>query len=155
MKFQKPIAFACVGALALSCAQTHITPYVPKRREYVFKEPDAQTEQAQPPGSLWHPGRGAALLFTDFRAINTNDLVVVQVVENANAQRTADTSVGKDSDASLDVTAFLQAIGAITGKNFEAKAGITSGNHFKGSRRFPRWFAKCSPTATSSSRVIA
>jgi flagellar L-ring protein FlgH len=96
-------------ALAACAAPTHVAQYTPKRRDY--PTPSASAEGGQPgsPGSLWRDGKPASMLFTDARALRENDLVVVRVEEIADAKRSADTDISRDSTASAKVSAFLRA----------------------------------------------
>jgi flagellar L-ring protein precursor FlgH len=94
--------------LALTgCGAAHIGEYVPKRREYKLPSEARNDETPMSPGSLWHDGRPASLLFTDARALRTNDLVVIKVEEVADAHRSADTDLNRDSQAQAQISAFL------------------------------------------------
>jgi flagellar L-ring protein precursor FlgH len=101
------LALALCGLLASSCAAAHINAYKPKRREYAFDTPQAKEDAPQSEGSLWHPGRPASMLFTDARALRVNDLVVIKVEEVADAKRSADTDLSRESTSSAQITAFL------------------------------------------------
>ena len=50
------------------------------------------------------------MLFTDARALRENDLVVVRVEEVADAKRSADTALDRDSETSAQITEFLGAV---------------------------------------------
>jgi flagellar L-ring protein precursor FlgH len=101
------LALSLCALLASSCAATHINAYKPKRREYTLDSPQAKEDQPQSEGSLWHPGRPASMLFTDARALRVNDLVVIKVEEVADAKRSADTDLSRESTSSAQVSAFL------------------------------------------------
>jgi flagellar L-ring protein FlgH len=95
-----------VGSVA-SCGPAHVAKYTPKQRNY---EPSSATQApttAASPGSLWHEGRPASMLFTDARALRVNDLVVIKIEEVADARRSADTDIDRSSQSSAEVTAFL------------------------------------------------
>ena len=95
------------ASLALGCTQAHIGEYTPKRRDYKLPAETKGDEAAASPGSLWHEGRSASLLFTDARALRVNDLVVVKIDEQANAQRTTDTNTDRSSSSDAKIDAFL------------------------------------------------
>jgi flagellar L-ring protein precursor FlgH len=95
------------GLLASSCGTSHIAAYKPKRREYAPDVPTAKMDDPISEGSLWNPGRPASMLFTDARALRVNDLVVIKVEEVADARRSADTDLSRESTSSAQVTAFL------------------------------------------------
>jgi flagellar L-ring protein precursor FlgH len=100
----------CVLTLAfsaLACTQAHISQYTPKRRDYRLPSEGKGDQASASPGSLWHEGRPASLLFTDARALRVNDLVVVKIAEQANAQRTTDTNTTRSSSSAAKVDAFL------------------------------------------------
>jgi flagellar L-ring protein precursor FlgH len=120
----------CVGG----CAATHISAYKPKKREY---EPDtsaAKEDQPQSEGSLWHPGRPASMLFTDARALRANDLVVIKIEEVADAKRSADTDLTRESSSSAQVTAFLGLLDKLKAKGLDPNLNISgsSKSDFKG-----------------------
>jgi len=101
---------AALPALALAlaaCGPSHVSSYVPKRREYAVPAPAARGAAPASPGSLWLDGRPASMLFTDARALRENDLVVVKVEEIADARRSADTDLNRTSQTAASVTAFL------------------------------------------------
>jgi len=91
------------GAAALAfflsgCAASHIASYQPKKREY---EVPAASEASGPSsaGSLW-PGRSPTLLFADERALRENDLLVINIQENADAANGATTDITRSSSMS-------------------------------------------------------
>jgi flagellar L-ring protein precursor FlgH len=118
-----PARLALAAALALSaCAGPgHVAPYTPKKRDY--PAPAASAESAQPasPGSLWRDGKPASMLFTDARALRENDLVVVRVEEIADAKRSADTDLSRDSAASAKLQAFLRAANTLPPSSLDAE----------------------------------
>ncbi len=100
--------------MCVSCAAAHVAPYAPKRRQYEYAEGTASPQNAAASGSLWQPGRPASMLFSDARALRENDLLVVKVEEIADARRSAETDLSRNSKLSADVAAFLAAAGAKT-----------------------------------------
>ncbi len=106
----KPSSLALALAASLGCAPSHIGNYTPKHRQYELPEPSSKSEAAQSPGSLWSESQPASQLFTDARALRVNDLVVVKVEEIADAARTANTDLTRNSSTAAQITEFLGAI---------------------------------------------
>jgi flagellar L-ring protein precursor FlgH len=101
-------ALGLTAVLALGCGPAHIAPYVEKHRD--FETPKgAEAAAASSSGSLWRQGGATAMLFTDARALHESDLVVVKVEEVADAQRSADTQLGRDSSISAEAAAQINA----------------------------------------------
>lgn len=102
-----------VVLILCSCGVKHIDAYVEKHRE-IELPPGAENLGPTSSGSLWRDGRPTSQLFTDARALHEQDLVVVKVEEVANAQRSADTSLGRNSQlsatAEASVNAYLAAL---------------------------------------------
>jgi flagellar L-ring protein precursor FlgH len=116
--------------LLAACGPAHVS-YKPRKRTYT-PPPEAQAaagaEAAKAsPGSLWRAGQGTGQLFTDARAFRLNDLVVVRVEEVADARRSADTKLERETKAGGDLGAFLEVAGTplVDGNgNASAKAGM-------------------------------
>lgn len=134
---RRPIQFLA-AAVALSVlagcpAQTHIGPYVPKKRVYESPTvaPDESTASA---GSLWQDRGAASMLFTDARALRENDLVIVKIEEIADAKRNADTEVNRSSNASFKISEFLGLLSQIqtVAPWFKPELGVESGSGFHG-----------------------
>ncbi|HEX3698109.1 MAG TPA: flagellar basal body L-ring protein FlgH [Polyangia bacterium] len=119
-------ALAVVGA---GCGVTHIGQYKPKRREYTLEGQAGKEDEPQSAGSLWHPGRPASMLFTDARALRVNDLVVVKIEEVADAKRSANTDLTRESDSSAQITAFLGLLSKL--KGIDPSIGGASTGHLK------------------------
>ncbi|MGD0838013.1 MAG: flagellar basal body L-ring protein FlgH [Polyangia bacterium] len=94
-------------AVAAGCGPAHLGEYTPKHRDYKPPAEGKGDDEPASPGSLWREGRPASMLFTDARALHTNDLVVINVEEVANASRSADTNLARSSSSSAGITAFL------------------------------------------------
>jgi flagellar L-ring protein FlgH len=99
--------------LLAACGPAHVS-YKARKRDYK-PPPEAQAAAADAakasPGSLWRAGQGTGMLFTDARAFRLNDLVVVKVEEVADARRSADTQLERESKGAADVSAFLERAG--------------------------------------------
>jgi flagellar L-ring protein precursor FlgH len=54
-----------------------------------------------PSGSLYSDAAPNLFLFRDFKARNVNDIVTIQIVENATASNSANTSTKKEGDVSI------------------------------------------------------
>jgi flagellar L-ring protein precursor FlgH len=118
------------GALATSvvaCTQAHIGEYTPKRRDYKLPAEGKGDEVAASPGSLWHEGRPASLLFTDARALRVNDLVVVKIDEQADAHRSTDTNTDRSSASAAKIDAFLGLLSKLP-KTFDPKLNVGGGS---------------------------
>jgi flagellar L-ring protein precursor FlgH len=102
----KKIAVGCALAL-FGCGPAHVGAYTPKHREYQLPSESKNEDASLSPGSLWRDGRPASLLFTDARALRTNDLVVIKIEEVADAKRSAGTEVNRDSQTDAQISAFL------------------------------------------------
>lgn len=118
------LLLALLALASSSCAARHITKYEPKKRSYELPGAAAATPTDAAAGSLWAPRQGAAMLFTDSRALREHDLVVVRVEELADAQRRADTDLKRKGQVEADVSAFLQAAGVRTS---DVGVGATGG----------------------------
>jgi flagellar L-ring protein precursor FlgH len=127
-----------VALLALTgCGVAHIEPYTPRQRNY---ESVAEKNAAAPKdeaGSLWRPDARNANLFSDYRAFREQDLVVVRIEENADARRSADTNISRDTEFSASLQAFLRTVQATT-PQVDVTAALKQGNSFTGDGRTAR-----------------
>ncbi len=129
-------AILCTLSLAscmLACTQAHISEYTPKRRDYKLPTAGKGDETSASPGSLWHEGRPASLLFTDARALRVNDLVVVKIDEQADARRSTDTNTDRSSSSAAKIDAFLGLLKKIPKLDPNLNIGGTSASSFKSS----------------------
>ena len=113
---QKVITAAAL-LFSFGCAQKHVEAYVPKQREYpvgpVTQDDLLRQREAQATGSLWQQRNAAhTLLFSDARAFQTNDIVVIKIEESAAAERKSDTSLSRTSTSQGSITSlpFLNTI---------------------------------------------
>ena len=123
--------------LLSACGVSHIEPYVPKQRNY---EVLAEKNVAQPEnneGALWRADGRNANLFSDYRAFREQDLVVVRIEENADARRSADTNLSRETEFSASLQAFLKTVAA-TAPQLDLTAGLKAGNGFSGDGRTAR-----------------
>lgn len=125
---------ALLAALALAlvaCSSVqHVEPYTPKARDYPVPTSRAAATDDGTGGSLWRPDARNANLFSDERAFREQDLVVVHVEEMADAKRSSDTSLTRDTEVKAALQAFLQAAGTAA-PAADASLSATSGRNFK------------------------
>lgn len=129
-------AFALAVGFA-GCSVAHIEPYTPKQRKYDVPASESTTAADEKSGGLWRPDARNANLFSDYRAFREHDLVVVRVEEMADARRTADTRLSRDTDMSASLLAFLKAAN-ITAPQLDLTVGAKSTNDFTGDGRTGR-----------------
>lgn len=123
--------------LATSCGVAHIDPYVPKQRDYQVLADKNTAEPENADGSLWRANARNANLFSDYRAFRELDLVVVRIEENADAKRTADTNLSRETEYSASVQAFLRTLQA-TNPQLDLTASMKMGVDFNGDGRTTR-----------------
>jgi flagellar L-ring protein precursor FlgH len=127
-----PALAVCLFALEVAaCGTSHIATYKPKRRDYVVDTLAAKEDLPQSEASLWHPGRPASMLFTDARALRVNDLVVIKIEEVADAKRSADTDLTRESSSSAQVTAFLGLLNKLKKINGDIDPSLAVGGSSK------------------------
>jgi len=115
------LAAALSLALAACGGVSHVGKYTPKHRDYAVPEAAARDDAATP-GSVWRDGRPASLLFTDARALRENDLVVVKVEEIADAKRSSDTDLSRDSATTAALNAFVEAVADLPAVSLDGKS---------------------------------
>jgi flagellar L-ring protein FlgH len=132
----RPLAFAlsATSILLASCGPAHLGEYTPKHREYKLPAEGKDADEPASPGSLWRDGRPASMLFTDARALHSNDLVVINIEEVANASRSADTSLDRASSSAAKVDAFLKLLKKLKISSSDSGLNISgsSSSSFKG-----------------------
>lgn len=100
------LALFAIGAAG--CAGVnHIGEYKPKQRAYESPVDLTAQKVVSTNGSLFastHPG---GYLFADQRAARVGDVVTINVVEEANAERGAVTDLTRDANIDLNIGAFL------------------------------------------------
>ena len=107
----KSLVIGSILCLGMGCAQQHVTPYVPKTRDLpvgpITQDEIERQKEAQMTGSLWQQRNAAhTLLFSDARAFQTNDIVVIKIEENANAERKSDTTLNRTSGSTGSITSL-------------------------------------------------
>src|SRR6185295_16754476 len=134
------VAFAIgFGLLVMAgCAPAHTGAYKQKKREYTVDNQGDKKSAATSEGSLWQDGRPASMLFTDARALHTNDLVVIKVEEIASANRSANTNLGRESTNAAKIDAFLGLLGKLQSAGLDPSLGGSSKTTFKGEGKSDR-----------------
>ncbi len=132
---KKTLTAICI-LFCFGCAQKHVDPYVPKTRDYpvgpVTQDDLRRQKEAQQTGSLWQQRNAAhTLLFSDARAFQANDIVVIKIEESANAERKADTTMSRTSNSQGSITSFPflgKMLGAMTIDGDAASPDIEGGS---------------------------
>ncbi len=119
------------------CGVAHIEPYTPRQRNYESIAAKNSTEPQSTEGSLWRADARNANLFSDYRAFREQDLVVVRIEENADARRSADTDINRETNFSGSLQAFLKTVQATT-PQVDLTASLGQANGFKGDGRTAR-----------------
>lgn len=122
----KRLRLLAVLLLLSGCAVKHIAKYEPKRRDYQVDATPAPKTPEETAGSLFRRGSPASILFTDARALNLNDLVVVKVEELADSRRQADTDLKHGSKMTADVSAFLDVAGVRQDVSGQVGGGLST-----------------------------
>ena len=101
------IALTCVFSMLCACGVTHIGTYQAKRRDY--KSPVDLTAAAGETanGSIFNATSPQAYLFADQRAMRMGDVVIIKVLERADAKRNAETALSRSSEINLGIDAFF------------------------------------------------
>jgi flagellar L-ring protein precursor FlgH len=91
------------SATQIACEPAHIAPYTPKERKISKPQmPEDAPSTSAETGSLFDDRSSRALnLFADQRAFRVGDVVNVLVEEQANAERSRDTDIARNSASSL------------------------------------------------------
>lgn len=131
------------AALAAGCGPAHIAEYTPKKRSFEkLKHPEDNPEGTA--GSLWNSGASSGSLFADQRAFRVNDVVVVNVEEAADAQRSADTDMDRVGGSALmlaftPVLPIMAALGVdLTQYTADVEGSSSSDTNFRSEGRTGR-----------------
>ncbi|HEX2661164.1 MAG TPA: flagellar basal body L-ring protein FlgH [Polyangia bacterium] len=126
--------------LSAGCGPAHTGAYKQKKREYTADAPGDTKSTQVSEGSLWQEGRPASMLFTDARALRTNDLVVINVEEIASAKRSANTDLDRESTSAAKIDAFLGVLSKLqkAGLDPNLSVGGSSQSSFRGEGKSDR-----------------
>jgi flagellar L-ring protein FlgH len=135
---------------AAGCGPAHVGEYTPKHRKYELPSDAQKEDQPLSPGSLWREGRPASLLFTDARALRTNDLVVIKIEEVADAKRSANTNLARESSSEAQVSAFLGLLEKLNkGKNLDINGASKSALKAQGDTNRSEYLTATVPATVS------
>ncbi len=124
----KWLVVVSIGMTAVACAPAHIAEYQPKRRQYEM-DVDVDAGQVEPSkGSLYRGGN----LFVDHRAWRPGDILVIEVEEEADARRGADTSLSRESSTSAAIQRFLGLVGTLQAAGVDPSLAIDTSSRFSG-----------------------
>lgn len=121
-------------ALVAGCGVSHVGEYVPKERKYEQPVPPAEATKDDDDGSLFSEQGVLLTAVEDVRALEVNDVVVVQIMEVAQAERSAQTDVDRDGGVDVSVGVGGQS-GLSISEGFNASLGFSSGNSGRTARR--------------------
>jgi flagellar L-ring protein precursor FlgH len=97
------LAAVCLAA----CGVSHIDAYEPKRRTYQSGVDVKTSGDRAANGSLYTRASQTSFLFADQRAMREGDILRVNVVEDARAERGASTELSRESNNQLSIASFL------------------------------------------------
>lgn len=135
------LATACVALCSLlaACGPRHIHAYTPRERDWEPPEYAAQ-ESKRASGSLWSGATPS--LFEDSRARRVGDTVVIELDEQTSARGDASTSLTKEGDTTMGLSALfglVEALGrAVPDLDTENLLGMNSESEFEGDGRTSR-----------------
>ena len=140
------VALTC--ARSLSAAQDdRISPL-----EEYLRQARASGPAAVPDGpSLFSPAASNLFLFVDVKARNVNDIVTIQILENATASNSANTSTDRDGEANTSAPSFFGLEQGASALNFTSILQALSDLSFSGQGTTSR---TGSLTASLSARVV-
>jgi flagellar L-ring protein precursor FlgH len=102
------VVIAAIAFLA-GCVN-HIKPYKPRKRDYRPDLAVIPVEDMATDGSIWTPRANANRFFSDPRASQVNDIVVVRIEEVSKADQGAATAVGRTSELEAQVKSLMGAM---------------------------------------------
>jgi flagellar L-ring protein precursor FlgH len=108
----RALTIVLLGTVVGGCGPRHVQAFTPRQRVYAPGKYAQKEASARPTnGSLFsdaNPG-----LLQDTRAVRVGDFVVLNINESANAQGDANTSLNKQDNTSMGVTALLGIVPAL------------------------------------------
>lgn len=122
------VMISLVTALALGSAcggVNHIGKYKPKQRKYESPVDLTVIQSDTSNGSLFSPTHNGNFLFADQRARLAGDILTINVIEDANAERGARTELARGSGVDMSIGSFFGLIrqlgGVLDDKLIESK----------------------------------
>ncbi len=107
-----PFAFL----LAACGSVSHIGEYKPKQRKYESSVDLTVATSDATNGSLFSRTHQGNYLFADQRAMRAGDILTINVVEDANAERGAKTDLAREASVDLQISSFLGLMKLLEGK---------------------------------------
>lgn len=95
------LGFAACGGV------NHIAKYEPKERKYKSPVDLTAASATTNNGSLFAPDHAGNFFFADQRAMHVGDILNINVVEDANADRSAETNLTREGSANLDIRSLF------------------------------------------------
>lgn len=97
---------------ASGCGPRHVQPFTPRQRAYHAGEYAQLSSAARPsPGSLFSEASGGWL--QDTRAVRVGDVVVIRIMEAADAQGTSSTHLKREADGTTGMGGMLGLVPAL------------------------------------------
>ncbi len=119
--------------------------------EYLRQARAGGTESADEGPSLFSPSASNLFLFVDVKARNVNDIVTIQILENASASNTANTSTDQDGETNASAPSFFGLETGASALNFASILQGLSDLSFSGEGTTSR---SGTLTASLSARVV-
>ncbi len=105
MKARHYLVFLMVMAALSACS--HNVKDVDFTEDELSPPMGDQGENIQNPGSLWSPGAKYYDMYSDHKARQVGDLVIIQIIENSSADKEATTEASRSNSVDSSVTNFL------------------------------------------------
>ncbi|HLV19273.1 MAG TPA: flagellar basal body L-ring protein FlgH, partial [Polyangiaceae bacterium] len=102
----------CFAIGASACGPPHIKPFTPRQRKYETGEYAANQESAKPAvGSIYSEAQAGYL--EDTRGLRVGDIVLIRILEEADAQGGATTNLSRNTNREAGVSALVGLVPAI------------------------------------------
>ncbi|MEM7678511.1 MAG: flagellar basal body L-ring protein FlgH [Myxococcota bacterium] len=118
----------------ISCGVGHIKDYSPKSRSYQLPVSQQEMEVEASDGSLFTEPGALQASVADVRALKVNDVVTVQIVESARAERMASTDIERDGGLDAGLAVGLGTRGALN-EGLSGQFGLSSSNSGRTARQ--------------------
>jgi flagellar L-ring protein FlgH len=152
MKARHYFVFLMVMAALSACS--HTVQDVDFTEDELSLPMGDQGENIQNPGSLWSPSAKYYDMFSDHKAKQVGDLVIVQVLESSSADKEATTEASRANSVDTSVTNFLGLPlnkSSVLGNKLEPTIKLDGSSKFSGDGKTTR---KGTLSASVSARVI-
>jgi flagellar L-ring protein FlgH len=152
MKARQYFVFLMVMAALSACS--HTVKDVDFTEDELSLPMGDQGENIQNPGSLWTPSAKYYDMFSDHKARQVGDLVIIQIIENSSADKQATTEASRDSSIDNSVSSFLGLPlnkSSVLGYKIDPSIQIKGSSKFAGDGKTSR---KGTLSAVVSARVV-